>query len=171
MIRKFENLTVLCSCDAIGTLGTYVRYPVGWEEFCENVEFVSKNANFLQFNLVASNLTVHKLHETVSWMEQYSNHINLSILRKPKLFSESAVPLTQRHVYIESAKKLLKFPVSVYFAARFRHEINYIIKKYSESPYDPVLHKHCREEITEQDSHRTLKLQDVDGFLYDWIYR
>ena len=171
IIRKFKNLTVVCSCDAIGTLGTYMRYPLGWEEFVENIKFVSKNANFLQFNLVASNLTVHKLHETVSWMKQYSNHINLSILRKPKVFSESAVPHTQRHVYIESAKKLLKFPVSVYYAARFRNEINLIIKKYSESPYDPDLHKHCREEITEQDSHRTLKLQDVDDFLYDWIYR
>ena len=170
IIKKFSNLTVVCSCDAIGTLGTYMRYPLGWDEFCDNVKFVSKNANFLQFNLVASNLTVHKLHETCTWMKQYSNHINLTILRSPKVFSESAVPHIERNVYLESAKKLLNFPVSVYFATRFRNEINLIIKKYSESPYDSGLHHNLTDEITEQDSHRTLKLQDVDGFLYGWIY-
>jgi organic radical activating enzyme len=169
IIKKFENLTVICSCDAIGTLGTYMRYPLGWEEFCDNVKWVSKNANFLQFNLVASNLTVHKLHETCTWMKQYSNHINLAILRSPKIFSELAVPHIQRNVYLESAKKLLNFPVSVYYAARFRNEINLIIKKYAESPYEAGLHHNLADEIAEQDSHRTLKLQDVDGFLYDWI--
>jgi hypothetical protein len=146
-----------------------MRYPLGWEEFCDNVKWVSKNANFLQFNLVASNLTVHKLHETCTWMKQYSNHINLAILRSPKIFSELAVPHIQRNVYLESAKKLLNFPVSVYYAARFRNEINLIIKKYAESPYEAGLHHNLADEIAEQDSHRTLKLQDVDGFLYDWI--
>lgn len=170
IIKKFDNLTVICSCDAIGTLGTYMRYPLDWGEFCENVRFVSKNANFLQFNLVASNMTVHKLHETCTWMKQYSNHINLSILHSPKIFSESAVPHTERDVYMQSAKQLLKFPVSVYYAARFRNEINLIIKKYSESKYDPGLHLHLADEITEQDSHRKMKLQDVDGFLSNWIY-
>jgi hypothetical protein len=104
-------------------------------------------------------------------MKQYSNHINLAVLRGPKVFSESAVPHIERNVYIESAKKLSKFPVSVYYATRFRNEINRIIKKYAESPYDASLHHNLTDEITEQDSHRTLKLQDVDGFLYDWIYR
>jgi organic radical activating enzyme len=171
IIKKIKNLTIICSCDALGTLGTYMRYPLGWQEFEENVKFVSENANFLQFNLVASNLTVHKLYETCTWMKQYSNHINLAVLRGPKVFSESAVPHIERNVYIESAKKLSKFPVSVYYATRFRNEINRIIKKYAESPYDASLHHNLTDEITEQDSHRTLKLQDVDGFLYDWIYR
>ena len=92
-------------------------------------------------------------------------------MRTPKVFSELAVPHIERNVYLESAKKLLKFPVSVYYAARFRNEINLIIKKYSESLYDESLHHYLADEITEQDSHRTLKLQDVDGFLHDWIYR
>lgn len=170
IIKKFDNLTITCSCDAIGTLGTYMRYPLGWEEFCENVKFVSENANLLQFNLVASNLTVHKLFETCTWMKQYSNHITLHILRSPKIFSECAVPYNERDVYLSSVKKLLKFPVSVYYASRFRNQINLIIKKYSESPYDPALHRHLADEIAEQDSHRTLKLQDVDAFLNNWIY-
>ena len=106
IIKKFDNLTVICSCDAIQTLGTYVRYPLGWDEFEENVKFVSENANFLQFNLVASNLTVHKLYETCTWMKQYSKHINLSILGTPKIFSEEAVPVEHRDVYVDNVKKL-----------------------------------------------------------------
>lgn len=170
LIIKFDNLTVTCSCDATGTLGTYVRYPLGWEEFEKNVRFASENANFFMFNLVASNLTVHKLHETCTWMKQYSKNIDLTILNTPKIFSESAVPHMERNVYIDSAKKLLKFPVSVYYATRFRSQLNLIIKKYSNSTYDGSLHQQLSDEITEQDSHRTLKLCDVDPFLYRWIY-
>jgi len=170
IIKKFDNLTVICSCDAIQTLGTYVRYPLGWDEFEENVKFVSENANFLQFNLVASNLTVHKLYETCTWMKQYSKHINLSILGTPKIFSEEAVPVEHRDVYVDNVKKLLKFPVSIYYAARFRNEVNYLIKKYSEADYSKSLHDQLRDEITEQDSHRSLKLAEVDSFLHSWVY-
>ena len=170
IITKFENLTVVCSCDATETLGTYVRYPLGWTEFEENVKFVSDNANFLQFNLVASNITGHKLYETCTWMKQYSNNINLSILYAPFYFSEKAVPLEYRQEYISNMEKLSKFPVSVQYAVNFRSKIQYLIKKYSESNFDESLMLKLREEITEQDSHRTLKLCDVDPFLYQWIY-
>jgi len=170
IIKKFNNLTVICSCDAIETLGTYVRYPLGWTEFEENVKFVSENANFLQFNLVANNLTVHKLYETCTWMKQYSKHINLSILRNPEVFSESAVPVEHRDVYIDNVKKLLKFPVSIYCAAMFRSEVSYLIKKYSTAEYSNSLHQQLQDEISEQDSHRSLKLEEVDSFLYSWIY-
>ena len=170
IITKFKNLTVVCSCDAIEKLGTYVRYPLGWTEFEENVKFVSENANFLQFNLVASNLNVHKLYETCMWMKQYSKHINLSILHTPEVFSESAVPMEHRDVYIDNVKKLLKFPVSIYYATRFRNEIVYLIKKYSTAEYSKSLHTKLREEISEQDSHRKLKLVDADDFLYSWIH-
>jgi len=168
--KRFKNLTIICSCDAIETLGTYVRYPLGWSEFENNVDWVSKNANFLQFNLVASNLTTHRLSETCSWMKKYSKNINLSILTSPNCFSEHAVPMQSRDVYIDNVTKLLKFPVSVHYALNFRSKIQYLIKKYSESAYKESLHEKCRAEITEQDSHRTLKLRDVDSFLYEWVY-
>ena len=170
IITKFKNLTIICSCDAVQTLGTYVRYPLGWTEFETNVKFVSENANFLQFNLVASNLTVHKLYETCMWMKQYSKHINLSVLRNPAVFSESSVPLEHRDVYIDNVKKLLKFPVSIYYAARFRNEVNYLIKKYTTAEYSKSLHQQLQDEISEQDSHRSLPLAEVDSFLYSWIY-
>jgi len=170
IIKRFKNLTIICSCDAIETLGTYVRYPLGWSEFENNVDWVSKNANFLQFNLVASNLTTHRLSETCSWMKKYSKNINLSILTSPNCFSEHAVPMQSRDVYIDNVTKLLKFPVSVHYALNFRSKIQYLIKKYSESAYKESLHEKCRAEITEQDSHRTLKLRDVDSFLYEWVY-
>ena len=47
IIKRFKNLTIVCSCDAIETLGTYMRYPLGWSEFEQNVKFVSEHANFL----------------------------------------------------------------------------------------------------------------------------
>lgn len=171
IFKKFKNLTVVCSCDAIGKLGVYVRYPLGWDEFEENVKWVSKNVNFLQFNLVAMNLTSHKLFETCTWMKQYSNNINLSILHGPACFLESAVPLDQRQVYIRNIEKLLKFPVSVHYAMNFRTQIKYLLKKYNDKIFDENLHSALKQEIDAQDQHRTLQLNDVDQFLHQWIYR
>ena len=171
IIKKFKNLTVVCSCDSVNTLGRYIRYPLGWDEFEDNVRFVSKNANFLQFNLVASALTSHKLYETCMWMKKYSKNIDLSILEYPECMSERSVPMDQRQVYIDNIQKISKFPVSVHYAMNFRNKVKYLIKKYAESPYDNILHQTLTKEINEQDSHRTLKLQDVDAFLYGWIHR
>ena len=170
IIVQFKNLTIVCSCDAIKTLGSYVRYPLEWSEFEQNVDWVNKNANFLQFNLVASNLTTHQLYETCSWMKQYSKNINLSILTTPECFTERAVPVEHRDVYIDNVSKLLKFPVSAHYALNFRSKIQYLIKKYSESTFDESLYRTLRSELTEQDSHRSLQLQDVDSFLHGWIY-
>lgn len=171
IIKKFKNLTVICSCDAIGRLGVYVRYPLFWKEFEENVKWVSENANFLQFNLVASNLTSHRLHETCTWMKEYSKNINLSILQKPACFNECAVPLEQRQMYIENLQKLVKFPVSVHYAMNFRNKIQYLIQKYSKAKYDADLHNALKQELDAQDTRRTLQLKDVDQFLHGWIYR
>ena len=168
---KFKNLTVICSCDAIETLGSYLRYPLEWNEFEENVKFACEHANFFVFNLVASNLNSHKLYETCTWMKKFSKNINISILRGPEHFSESAVPTEYRNTYIENITKLSKFPVSVHYAMNFRNNIQHLIKKYSESSYNESLHKSLSTEITDQDRHRSLALQDVDTFLCNWIYR
>ena len=85
--------------------------------------------------------------------------------------SERSVPIEQRQVYIDNIQKISKFPVSVHYAMNFRNKVKYLIKKYAESPYDNILHQTLTKEINEQDSHRTLKLQDVDAFLYGWIHR
>lgn len=169
IFTKFKNLTVVCSCDAIDTLGTYVRYPLIWKEFEENVNFVSKNSNFLQFNLVASNLTAHKLYETCNWMKTYSKNINISILKKPEHFSEQAVPIQQRNFYIKNIEKLKTFPVGVYYAMNFRAKIEYLLKKYEESEYNPILHQKLKKEIGLQDMNRKSQLKTVDNFLYSWI--
>ena len=171
IITKLKNLTIVCSCDSIQTLGTYVRYPLRWQEFEDNVKFVSEHADFLQFNLVASNLTSHRLFETSDWMVQYSKNINISILSRPALFSERAVPHADRNVYIDNISKLRNFPVGVHYALNFRKKISYLIDKYNDSAYDEQLHRQLQQEITEQDGHRSLKLLDVDPFLQAWIYR
>lgn len=171
VVKKFKNLTLICSCDAIQTLATYVRYPLGWSEFEENVEWATKNVNFLQFNLVASNLTTHRLHETCSWMTKYSKHINLSILTGPDHFTERAVPIEYRSVYICDVEKLNKFPVSVHYALNFRTKVKYLIKKYKKSGYDKALHKKLALEIERQDSHRTIRLHQADPFLDGWILK
>ena len=170
MIKKFKNLSIICSCDAIGKLGTYVRYPLGWEEFEDNVKFVSEHANILQFNIVASNLTVHKIHETCEWMSTYSKNIDISPLFYPKIFSEKAVPLEHRQTYISSIKEIKTFPTSIHYVTRFRSEVDAMIDRYTNSNYDEETHIKLKEEIIDQDQHRSVKLEDVDNFLHSWIF-
>jgi len=166
---KFKNLSLICSCDATDQLGTYIRYPLNWETFEKNVQFAVKNVNHFEFNMVCSNLNTHKIFETCNWMSKYTKNIGLEILSKPEIFSAKSVPKNFRQVYIESIQKLLKFPVSIHKYAKFRNNINYLIKLYSQDNYDSNLHANLFEEIKEQDSHRNLKLKDVDSFLYNWI--
>jgi hypothetical protein len=103
-------------------------------------------------------------------MKQYSKNINLSILNNPNYFSEQAVPFEYRDIYVNDISKLLTFPISAHHAINFRSKIQYLIKKYSESTFNELLHEKLRAEITEQDRHRTLKLRDVDSFLHGWIH-
>ena len=169
IISSFKNLTVIISCDASEELGCYVRYPLQWKQFEENVKFVSKHANFTMFNLVPSNLTVHEIDKTVEWMSQYTNNISLTIVNGDH-WTHRAVPKQYREKYIASLEKLKKFPVGEWLAHKFRLNLDALIKKYQNDEYDPVLHKKLRQEIEEQDSHRTAQLKDVDPFLYSWIF-
>jgi organic radical activating enzyme len=169
LIGKFKNLSIVCSCDAIENLGTYVRYPLEWKQFENNVQFASEHANFFQFNVVASNLTTHKIHDTVNWMKQYSKNISVSIIESPVIFSEKSVPYSARKEYINAIEKVKKFPIGVYHAMQFKTTVDRLLKKYSENNYSDVLRKQLKQEISNQDSHRKTKLSDVDPFLNSWI--
>jgi organic radical activating enzyme len=169
IITSFKNLTVIISCDATEDLGCYVRYPLEWTQFEKNVKFVSEHTNFVLFNLVPSNLTVHSIDKTVQWMEQYSNNIGLTVVVGNQ-WEHRAVPMSHRSMYIDSLRKLEKFPIGVWYAHQFRLNLNSLIKKYQSDDYDPALHLKLKNEIQEQDSHRTMKLKDVDTFLHSWIF-
>ena len=169
IISSFQNLSVIISCDAIHDLGCYVRYPLEWSQFEENVKFVRDNANFTMFNLVASNLTVHSIDKAIKWMNQYSNHISLTVV-DGDIWQHSAVPLKFREVYVQSLEKIVNFPISNWSSHKFRLNCKSLIEKYRSKEYDINLHKKLQQEITEQDSHRKSKLKTVDSFLDSWIY-
>lgn len=169
IISSFCNLTVIISCDATEDLGCYVRYPLQWKLFEDNVKFVSEHANFAMFNLVPSNLTVHEIDKTVSWMSSYTKNISLTIV-DGDMWTHRAVPQQYRQRYIDSLEKLKKFPVGQWAAHKFRANLDSLIKKYKNTDYDPILHNRLKQEIEEQDSHRTMQLKDVDTFLYSWIF-
>lgn len=169
IIVSFKNLTVIISCDAIEDLGCYVRYPLKWKQFEQNVKFVSEEANFIMFNLVPSNLTVHCIDRTVEWMHQYSNNISLTVV-EGEHWEHRAVPMQYRHYYTDSLKKITKFPVATWFAHKFRLNLDSLINKYESNNYDYDLHQKLKNEIQQQDRHRTTQLKDVDPLLHSWIF-
>ena len=171
IMAKFKNCTVVCSCDAINELGCYVRYPLEWQQFAENIKWVSENVNYLVFNLVASNLTIHKVKETCDWMTQYSKGVNLYVLSDPECFTIQAIPTDVRQTYIEELEKIKKHPIDINFVTQFRSEVDMLLQTLTKDNHDPILTKALQNELTEQDSHRSTKLAHVDEFLYSWVYR
>lgn len=169
IIPLFKNFTVTVSCDAIKQLGSYVRYPLEWNKFEENINFCRNNNISIMFNLVASNITVHDIKNTVEWMSQYTNSISLSPVIGD-IWTHAAVPIDQRQRYIDNLTKLKKFHVDNYHAHQFRLNVESLIKKYSEDNYNKNLHEMLKNEIKLQDMHRTLQLKDVDIFLNSWIF-
>jgi len=169
IISAFKNVSVLISCDALNELGCYVRYPLGWSQFEENVKFVSKHANFVKFNLVPSNLVLHKIADTVEWMRQFTDVIHLNQVVGDK-WTHLPVPYSHRSVYLEALNKVTNIKISPWQASEFRTTIKSYIEKYEQNNYDSVVHDALSKEIAEQDSHRTTQLKDVDPFLYSWIF-
>jgi len=169
IITLFKNFTVTISCDAIGQLGSYVRYPLEWNKFEENINFCRNNGISIMFNLVASNITVHDIKNTVEWMSQYTRSISLSPV-VGNIWTHAAVPMEQRQRYIDNLIKIKKFNIDNYKAHQFRLNVESLIKKYSEDNYDKNLHEMLKNEIKSQDMHRTLRLEDVDVFLNTWIF-
>lgn len=170
LFEKAPQISVTCSCDATGLLGSYVRYPLDWQEFQDNVKFVMSTVK-LQFNVVASNISAHRLHETCTWMHKHTNNIILTPIHQPEIFTERAVPHNVRHLYIDQLDQLAKFPVSAANASLFRTQARWLRDRYLNSDYDETLHLALRQEITRQDTKRTLQITEVDTFLADWIYR
>jgi len=170
VIAQFPNITVECSCDALGTLGSYVRYPLGWQEFEQNVKWIAKNVKHLMFILVASNLTTHKIYDTCKWMTQFTNDIVISVLETPLVFTTQSVPESTRQVYITQIEQLKTLDVDPH-GGQFASAVDDLLKKYKDtSGYSKQMHKELLNEIVEQDSHRHIKLREVDRWLYDWIY-
>lgn len=168
-IPQPKKLTITCSCDAIEQLGSYVRYPIEWTQFEENVKFVSTHAYRLNFNIVASNLTTHRLPETLRWAKQYSDWCTIQGLYNPEVFSHSAIPTEMRRHYVTALQEARKIKFSLPWAIYLRSEIDRLIDIYNKDNYDPKLHQGLKQEIELQDSTRTLKLADVDTFLHSWI--
>lgn len=169
VISKFKNLTVIISCDAIEDLGCYVRYPLDWKKFMENLDYVKNFANFFVFNVVLSNITTHKLDTTIKWMLGYTKNITLSYVIGEK-WNYKSVPLDVRSFYIKSLSNCIDAKVSPWTAYNFRSNTSSLCENFKKNNYDPKLHQSLKQEIIEQDLHRTTQLKDVDPFLHSWIF-
>lgn len=168
IISTMKNLTVTISCDAIGNLAQYMRFPLVWKTFEENVRFCKENANFVMFNLVATNINTHRIHDTVEWMKKYSNAI--SILNVDgEIWTHKAVPHTHRHAYIQQLERCLNIKMNNVFGYKFKKSIQSLLHKYSSQDHDEVLQKALASELDTQDKKRGLSVGNVDPFLNEWV--
>jgi hypothetical protein len=80
---KIKNLTLTVSVDAFGSVNEYHRYPLRWNKFMRNLEWVRANVSCtVLFNSVVDAVTVINISNLVD-IEKYADQWNLSILTHP----------------------------------------------------------------------------------------
>ena len=168
-IKKCNNICFIMSCEATEMLGSYLRYPLNWEKFESNVEFVVKNTNFSYFNLVGNCLNLHVLDKTINWMCGHTKNVSLQILKTPIHYQIYAIPKEHRKPYIESVKKTMGITLDSYVAYQFKDNLRWFEDALSEDNYDKSLHEALKRDILEQDNHRHISLSEADPFLYEWV--
>ena len=92
---NFYKIVLLISCDGIGSLNEYIRYPSKWDKIISNLTLVKQlafNNVELHFNITVQNYNIFDVESIVNWCKQYSHHVNLSILTRPKFLSIRSLP-------------------------------------------------------------------------------
>ena len=168
-IKQAKRISFVMSCEATGILGTYLRYPLDWNNFEKNVQFVTEHASYSSFHLVANCLNLHKIDSTTKWMNNYAD-VSIKLLTDPKYFQLTAIPYDARQTYIDAITGALGIKINPYMAYRNKRHLRQCINILQSQNYDLALHQSLLENIKKQDSYRHISLEKADAFLHNWVY-
>lgn len=133
ILQKFSNLLFIISFDGYKDKLTYIRWPIKWDLFCENVEVLNKLSNKpLQFNCVISLYNISNCYDMLKWLEDTYNDAQLSftILTDPgfqqaKFFPNKQIALKE----IEKLKSLKRYSTDEVFVSRVNALENLVIQQ------------------------------------------
>lgn len=121
ILSEFNVKCLNVSVDSYGELGAYMRWPMDWNKFADNVAKVKNNNIPIMFNTLMCNINYLDLDALLDWMHPFDpvaimmyecvdpKHFNLDLLKKhhPTLFAKATQkflehPLTQQHEYMQN---------------------------------------------------------------------
>ncbi len=121
-LKKFTNISFTISFDGVGDKLTYIRWPIKWEQFCNNAKLLNEiSSKPLHFNCVISIYNISNCYAMFKWIEDnYPNsNTNFTILTDPveqqaKFFPNKEVVLNE----LKKVKTLNYFSNNEYFSSR-----------------------------------------------------
>lgn len=123
-VKDFTDIKFVISTDGIGNQLTYIRWPIKWGKFSENVEVLNQLAKTkLHFNVVISIYNIARCYETFKWITD--NYPKASIdatvlvdpyIQQPKFFPNKTLALEN----IQKMKTLHLYENDKVFASKVR---------------------------------------------------
>lgn len=135
-LNKIKNLTVVVSVDAWEKVNEYHRWPMSWQKFLKNLEWLLEIRCTIQFNTVVDAVSVLNLHR-LQEIEHLCDQWNLSIATKPLALCVNNLPeLLKQQVHdnfvnIKNSKFYKNDPV-------FKTNADFVIQNILD-PGDPIL--------------------------------
>jgi len=93
ILKKFNQVRVSCSIDAVGALNEYIRFPSDWKQIQDTVKLVKvipKSEYFI--NTCVQNLNVLHLDRLLIWAKQNQMYVILDALTEPAIYELTNLP-------------------------------------------------------------------------------
>lgn len=104
-LSKIKKLNLVISVDSYGTVNEYHRWPLSWDKFLTNLEFVSDLNCYKTFNSVIDSISVLDIG-ALTQLEQHIDRWSLTILESPSALRLAALPEKFKSIAIESVTNL-----------------------------------------------------------------
>jgi len=149
LLQMFPKLNLCVSIDGTEKIYEYMRYPIKWEEFTDNLKNLQKVTDNISASVMISNINIRFIDQTLQWLDNNNIPYLAKSIVEPEYYAPSA--MSQEMI----AEVLNKNP---------KHALYYLGD--ADSLWaDSYLLEFAKQDIARQDQ---LKDIDIENYLGDW---
>ena len=113
LIKRFKVKSVTASVEAYSELNEYIRWPMKWKTFEQNL-WKLKNADIpFNFNVCAMNINYFDLEQLMDFMYKFDPYtVSIAEIMSPYEYNFDYLRQKHRDRFIEFSKKMLRHPLS-----------------------------------------------------------
>ena len=144
LLKQFTNLNLCISMDGIGSVYEYMRYPVKWVDFSDNIAYYKQITSNISASVMISNLNIRYIDRTLNWLDNNDIPYLAKSIHEPDYY-RPVVMTTDMY-----AEVLNTNPV---------HAIHYLDYSADSIPHSSIL-EHAKQDIVRQDHLKGIKIED-----------
>jgi sulfatase maturation enzyme AslB (radical SAM superfamily) len=113
LIKRFKVKSVTASVEAYGELNEYIRWPMKWKTFEQNIWKLKNNDIPFNFNVCAMNINYFDLEQLMDFMHKFDPYtVSIAEIMSPCEYNFDYLRQKHRDRFIEFSKKMLRHPLS-----------------------------------------------------------